>query len=295
MPSFDTYVLMTPAKDEAEFVGPMLESVVRQTIRPLRHIVVDDGSRDETPRIVEDFARRYDFIALRSNQHTGKRAFGSKVLALNAAYDELKKLNYNFIGCLDADMTLPPEYYEGIMRKMRENPKLGIASGLCLNKSGNEFKRIMSNSQHVPGAFQFFRKECYEQIGGYQKVSVAGIDSLAEIKARMHGWETRAFEDLHGFHHKPIGSATAGPLKTSYKRGMTDYLLGKHPLYVMLKSVRRLRNRPYGVDAMAHLLGYFGPLFRRTPRDVDHRVLSYVRSEEMQTLKQAFLLKRKPF
>jgi len=286
---------MTPAKDEAAFVGPMLESVVRQKIRPIRHIVVDDGSRDETPKIVEGYAKKYDFIALRTNQNSGKRAFGSKVLALKAAYDELKTLDYDFIGCLDADMTLPENYYEGIMRKMAENPKLGLASGLCLNKEGDRFVRLMSNSQHVPGAFQFFRRECYDGIGGYQKVSVAGIDSLAEIKVRMLGFETRAFEDLHGYHHKPIGSATAGPVKTSYKRGMTDYLLGKHPLYVLLKSVRRLANRPYGVHAVAHLMGYFGPLFRRAPRDVDDRVLSYVRSEEMQVLKASLLFKRKPF
>jgi biofilm PGA synthesis N-glycosyltransferase PgaC len=289
------YVLMTAAKDEARFVGLMIESVAKQSIRPLRHIVVDDGSKDETEQIVRSYENTESFVHLRARPRNEQRNYSSKVAALQAAYDDLKTMDFDYIGCLDADITLPVDYYEGIISRMRSNPKLGVASGRCLQKSGADWIKIMSNSRHVPGAMQFFTRECYQAIGGYQKVTVAGVDSLAEIKARMLGWETRSFDDIFGYHHKPIGSATGGKVKTSYRRGMTDYLLGKHPLFVLLKSVRRLAIPPYGLDAAAHLAGYFGLFFRGKPRDVSEEVRKYVRAEEMQVLRDALLRGRRPY
>jgi len=289
------YVLISAAKDEAEFIGIVLESVARQTVQPALHVVVDDGSKDNTVEIVQEWAKRESFIKLKSREGGVTRNFGSKVAAFKAAYDEIKSLDFDFIGCLDADITLPQNYYEWIMSKMEVDPKLGVASGLCLQKRGNDWVKIMTNSRHVPGAMQFFRRECYETIGGYQSVTVAGVDSLAEIKARMHGWETKSFTDIHGFHHKPIGSATGGKVRTSYRRGMTDYMLGKHPLYVLLKSIRRLAAPPYGLDSAAHLYGYYSLLFQRRPRDVSEDVRAYVRFEEIQVLKKAIFNGQKPY
>src|SRR5690242_20403220 len=129
------YVLMTAAKDEAPFVGLMLDSVAKQTIRPVRHIVADDGSKDRTAETILEYQQREQFVRLKTREKNSHRNFGSKVLALQAAYNELKELQFEFIGCLDADITLPNDYYERIVGKMRGNPKLGLASGLCLQKS----------------------------------------------------------------------------------------------------------------------------------------------------------------
>jgi biofilm PGA synthesis N-glycosyltransferase PgaC len=289
------YVLMSAAKDEAEFVGLTIESVARQTVKPLRHILVDDGSKDATEAIVRQWSEKEGFVKLMAREKTSGRSFGSKVVALKAAYEYIKDLQFDYIGCLDADITLPPGYYEQIIGRMRENPKLGVASGLCLQKSGADWVRIMTNRQHVPGAMQFFTRECYDAIGGYQTVTVAGVDSLAEIKARMKGWQTQSFTDIFAYHHKPIGSATGGALKTSYRRGMTDYMLGKHPLYVLAKSVRRLAAPPYVTNAFAHLCGYFSLLAKRKPMDVSDEVRRYVRAEELEVLRSALILRRRPY
>jgi glycosyltransferase involved in cell wall biosynthesis len=286
---------MTAARDEAEFVGLVLESVARQTIKPIRHVVVDDGSKDATEQIIRQWGQKEEFIRLKAREKSSVRTFGSKVAALKAAYEDVRGLQFDFIGCLDADITLPPDYYERIIGRMDANPKLGVASGLCLQKAGSDWIKIMTNVQHVPGALQFFRRQCYEAIGGYEKVTVAGVDSLAEIKARMMGWETRSFEDIFAYHHKPIGSATGGRLKTSFRRGMTDYLLGKHPLYVLAKGVRRLAAPPYVSGAAAHLYGYFSLLFAKKPMDVSPEVRTYVRAEEMAVLKSALCRGKRPY
>ena len=295
MPDKPRYVLISSAKDEAEFVGLTLESVAKQTIKPLRHIVVDDGSKDATEQIIRAWAEKEEFIRLKTREKAGTRTFGSKVVALKAAYEDIKDLQFDYIGCLDADITLPQDYYERIIGRMRENPRLGVASGLCLQKRGNDWIKIMTNSQHVPGAIQFFTRECYDAIGGYQKVTVAGVDSLAEIMARMKGWQTQSFKDIFAFHHKPIGSATGGALKTSFRRGMTDYLLGKHPVYVLAKGVRRLAAPPYGIGAVAHLHGYFSLLFKKQPLDVSDEVRRYIRAEETMILKNALWRGRRPY
>jgi glycosyltransferase involved in cell wall biosynthesis len=288
------YVLMTAAKDEADFIGLVIESVAKQTLKPIQYVIVDDGSKDSTEAIIRQWVAKTDFVRLKTKAQTGARNFGSKVVALKAAQEEIQGLDFEFIGCLDADITLPPDYYESIIRRMRENPKLGIASGLCLQKSGGDWIRIMTNRRHVPGAMQFFRRACFEQIGGYERVTVAGVDSLAEIKARMRGWETRSFEDIFAYHHKPIGSATGGKLKTAYRRGMTDYLLGKHPLYVLAKCVRRVAARPYFADSAAHLSGFFSLWLKRKPMDVSPEVCRYVRHEGLQALKHTLCHGQRP-
>jgi len=289
------YVLITTAKDEERFVGPMLESVAAQSLRPLRHVVVDDGSRDATPKIVQSLAAKEPFIRLKKKDGTNARSFGSKVDAFQAAYEDLKNLQFDFVGCLDADITLPADYYQRIIEKMALAPTLGLASGLCLQKYDGRCLKVMSNSRHVPGALQLFRRRCFDAIGGYQRVTVAGVDSLAEIKARMLGWETRSFEDIHGYHHKPIGSATGGGLRTSCRRGMTDYLLGKHPLYVLAKGVRRLAAPPYVLGSAAHLWGFFSLLLANSPLDVTEDVKTYVRAEEMTVLKNAIFHGARPY
>jgi len=286
---------MSAARDEAEFIDLVLDSVAKQTIRPLRHVVVDDGSKDGTDKKIQQWADKESFIVAKTQGNVNTRSFGSKVAALNAAYEDLKNLDFDYIGCLDADITLPPSYYERIIGRMREHPKLGVASGLCLQKSNRGWIKIMTNDRHVPGAMQFFTRECYDAIGGYQKVTVAGVDSLAEIKARAKGWETRSFDDIFAYHHKPIGSATGGKLKTSYRRGMTDYFLGKHPLYVLAKSVRRLMAPPYVTGAAAHLYGYFSLLIAKKPMDVTAEVRRYVRTEEMEVIKSAVWRGKRPY
>jgi len=289
------YALISSARDEGLHIGKMLESVLRQSQKPVRHVVVDDGSVDDTAKIVQEYQRRESFVELIQRKHDGQRNVGSKVSALAAAYDRIKHLQFEYVGCLDADITLPENYYEAMIERMNAYPQLGIASGIYLEKRGGRWKRVMSNARSVPGALQFFRRECFDAIGGYQSVKVVGEDSLAEMKARMKGWHTRSYDDIFAHHHKPRGSAIGGGTKTCYRCGMSDYLLGRHPLYVMLKGVRRLAERPYVFGAVAHLLGYWWLAIRRERPDVPDDLRDYIKREDIKILRLAIFHLRRPY
>ncbi len=283
------YVLVTPARNEQEFIGNLLASIVRQTILPEMHVVVSDGSNDGTDAIVTQYAKRYSFISLLRIPNSGKRCFGSKVSALKSGFDAVKVHRADYLGCLDADITLGHDYYERVIARMKANPQMGLASGICIEKTENGLRRIMSNSNHVPGPVQLFRRESYEAIGGYHPVSVMGEDSLAEIRVRMNGWETKSFSDIVAYHHRRIGSATAGALRTCFRFGQTDYHLGKHPLFILLKAVRRVFAPPYLVGSVAQMTGYFGLWCLRSSRDATSDIVDFVQREEFAKLRAMFL------
>jgi len=275
------YVLITPARDEAVFLPGLLESILSQTIRPLRWIIVSDGSTDRTDELSIEAASAHPFITFRSSKDNGKRGFGSKALAFAQGYSLLNDLDYSFIGNLDADVTFQPDYYERLLVKMYQNPRLGIASGLCWDKKESGFKCVTISSNHAVGAVQFFRKDCFKAIGGYRPVSVGGVDSLAERMARMHGWETKSFADLKVYHHKPVDSSNGrSAIRIAFRAGLTEYHIGTSPLFAIAKALRRWEERPLVVSMAIRLYGYFSLWVRRAKRDAPYDLVSYLKKEQ---------------
>jgi poly-beta-1,6-N-acetyl-D-glucosamine synthase len=290
-----TYVLISPARDEEAYIANLLESVAAQTIRPAAHVVVSDGSRDATDRIVRTYTAKYDFVRLLPLDHDRDRSAGSKASAIGMGYEQVRDLQADYVGCLDADVTLLPNYYESVLDRMESNRRLGIASGICLEKTGKGWRRDLSNRNHVPGAVQLFRRKCFEDIGGYLTVSVLGEDSLAEIRARMKGWQTRSFSDLTFFHHRPVGSATGSAMRNCFRLGQTDFHLGKHPLFVVLKAMRRTLARPVLFGALAHVIGYMRLWVARRPRDAGPEIVEFIRREDASQLSAILFHGKFPF
>ena len=124
------YILLTAAKNEEAYIGQCIESVLRQTVRPRAWFIMDDGSSDRTATIVGEFAAKYPFIRLYSAGQGAGRNFGSQYKALSAAYSLARELEFGFVGVHDADIA--PErsdYYEAMLGKFQDNPRLGIAGG----------------------------------------------------------------------------------------------------------------------------------------------------------------------
>lgn len=289
------YAVITAAHNEEAHIEDLIRSVVNQTILPEKFIVVSDGSTDGTETIVARYAAAWKFISLIRIGQPHARNFRAKVLALRAGYAALGKTDVEFVGCLDADITLPADYYERVLAKMAANPRLGVAAGICCEMTRSGWKSTNSNKGHAPGAIQVFRRSCYESIGGYQQVSEVGEDSLAEILARKGGWETRSFGDIPTYHHRPNGSASGNILRTCFRLGLTDYLLGKHPLYVGLKSIRRIPSHPFFLGALWLVAGYCKLWFSRAPMDVSPDVAKFVRAEELRNIRGILFQWRRPF
>ena len=203
------YILLTAAKNEADYIGEAIQSVLRQSVLPLAWFIVDDGSTDQTARIVDHFAAQHSFIRLISSGSGSERSFGSKDKAVNAAYAAAKSLDFDCIGILDADIAFERnDYYETILHRFQSDARLGIAGGYIYERANAGWQCRKGNSEDsVAGGIQMFRRACFEQMGGYIPMHHGGEDWLAQIEARMAGWTVLACPELHVLHYRPTSSA----------------------------------------------------------------------------------------
>src|SRR5919108_934529 len=174
-----TYVLVTPARNEAQFIGLTLESVVRQTARPARWVIVSDGSTDGTDDSVTRYAARYPWIELIRQPERADRNFAGKVRAFNAGHARLQGLDYDVIGNLDGDISFEDDnYFEIMLGKFAADPRLGVAGTPYHEGSRALYDYRFSSLEDVAGACQLFRRQCFEGIGGYRPVRGGGIDLI---------------------------------------------------------------------------------------------------------------------
>jgi biofilm PGA synthesis N-glycosyltransferase PgaC len=283
------YVLITPARNEAQFIGDTIESVASQTILPRRWVIVSDGSTDGTDDIVRAHAARHSWIELVRRPDRAERHFAAKVMAFNAGYERLGGVDYDVIGNLDADITFEKDYCEFLLEKFAGDPRLGVAGTPFVEGTASYDYRYTS-IEHVSGACQLFRRACFEEIGGYVPVPAGGIDWIAVATARMRGWKTQTFVEKACNHHRPMGTATAGTtLRARYKLGRQDYLLGGHLLWQVFRAGFQMTRRPYVLGGLLLMAGYLEAWARRVQRPVAPELVRFHRREQTQRLRRALL------
>jgi biofilm PGA synthesis N-glycosyltransferase PgaC len=281
----DNYCLVTAARNEQHLIAHTVRSVASQTVLPARWVIVSDSSSDDTDEVVASLAQEYHFITfVRRSEESATRSFGSKVHAFRLGCQYLGPLAYGFIGNLDADVTFAPDYFERLLQRFRANSRLGVGGGIIQELIGKRFiaQRISRNS--VAGAVQLFRRECYEQIGGYVPLRYGGIDSAIEIMARMRGWEVETFPELPVRHHRRVASGSGSMFKREWRHGLRHYDLGYYPLFELLRNVYRLSERPYVIGAALMSLGYLWALATCKPRELPEDVVRYFEEEQKQRL-----------
>ena len=282
-----SYVLITPARNEEEYIERTLESVIRQTVRPFKWIIVSDGSTDRTDEIVERIMARQEWIELVRMPAGGERNFASKVLSFNAGLNRIKDLDYGVVGNLDADLSFDSDMFEFLMGKFASNPRLGVA-GAPFTEGEGMYNFRFSSTTHVSGACQLFRRRCFHEIGGYTPMGGGGVDVLAVLTARMKGWETRTFPEKVCFHHRPMGSARHRSARASFELGQKDYMLGRHPLWQLFRAFYQMGRAPVAVGGVMLFAGYSWSAIRRLKRSVPADVVAFQRHEQMQRLKELF-------
>jgi glycosyltransferase involved in cell wall biosynthesis len=280
------YVIITPANNEAAFIEQTIAAVIAQTVRPLKWVIVNDASTDQTREIVESHARQHNFIELVNVQRAAGRHFGNKVRAFNTGLECVKDLKFDFIGNLDADMSFEPDYFQNLLQQFELNPKLGIGGGMVHTTIDGKFVSQEVALDSVAGAVQLFRRKCFEQVGGYRAMPLGGIDAAAEVAARMHGWQTRTFPELVTREHRFTGAATASPLKSRLKEGKRMYSLGYSPIFFFVRCIYRLLERPAVIGSVAALWGYFMSAISSKPVAVSPEAVRYLRSEQHAKLKR---------
>jgi poly-beta-1,6-N-acetyl-D-glucosamine synthase len=278
------YVLVTPVYNEGDLIEKVMKSVIAQTIRPTVWVIVNDGSTDQSLEIIRRYESSHSFIRCLSLRREDIETYYSRrVYVVLEGIQEAKKTDYDFIGVLDGDTTLEPNYYESILQKFDQDPTLGIATGISLFPIKGKLVCPPMDSLHTPGSIQMFRKDCYDQVGGYTPLKFGGDDTLCEIAARMHGWKTRNFPELVSYQHRYVGTGDGrGILKARFRQGLTEFNVATHPVFMIAKTLRRiLIEPPYVIGSLVRLAGYLYGHCSREKCVIPEDVKRYIRKEQL--------------
>jgi glycosyltransferase involved in cell wall biosynthesis len=279
------YVLVTPARNEEAFIETTMACVAAQTVLPLKWVIVSDGSTDRTDELVQRFASAHPWIEFVRMPDRKERHFAGKVHAFNAGWRQVRGVDHDYIGCLDADISFDAGYFEYLLAQFGRDPRLGLA-GTPFNEDGVEYDYRFSRPEHVSGACQLFRRECFESIGGYLPLKTGAVDLTAVVTARMNGWTTRTFTEKRCLHHRPMGTARGHRLSALFRSGWGDYRMGVHPLWQLLRSIYQMSRRPRIVGGSLLLVGYACAMVARSPRPVSAQFVQFRRKEQMQWLRE---------
>ena len=280
-------LVISPAKDEAQYIERTIHSMVSQTFRPTLWIVVDDGSTDQTGEIAERAARGHDWIrVLRRPPGTQRRVGPGVIEAFYAGLGLVHLEDFDFVCKLDADLEFAPGYFAELMDRFARNPRLGTASGKTWIPVGDHFVQERTGDEFSHGVAKLYRRECFEQIGGFvREVMWDGIDCH---RCRMLGWEAVSYPDpeLRILHLRQMGSSHRSVFHGRMRWGRGQYFMGTHPLYALGISVYRMLERPWILGGLGILAGYVGAWLRRQPRYEDPEFRRFLHAWQFQELKR---------
>jgi biofilm PGA synthesis N-glycosyltransferase PgaC len=288
-------LIISPMRNEAAHLERLARSVEQQSRPPDVWLVIDDGSDDGTPELMQELAQRIGFMrVLRTpdgfTADNGDRlTVAAEVRAFNWALRTVDWREFTHIGKLDGDIELPDDYFSRLLDEFDRDPQLGIGGGVLVEQAGSEWRLMRTAPHHVRGALKLYRRECFEAIDGVQEL--LGWDGIDQTYARMRGYETRSFEQIVARHHRAVGSAD-GVLRGRVRGGATHYAVGFSFPWVVLKSLKYGRLRPVGISAAAFMYGYLQAMWHSAPKVQDAEYRRFVRRDERRRLLGA--LRRRP-
>ncbi|MEM9433515.1 MAG: glycosyltransferase family A protein [Pseudomonadota bacterium] len=282
----DRYVLVSPCKDEADFIERTLKSIEAQTIKPVQWVIVDDGSSDNSVELIKAYQARMPFIKIVHRQSGARRVGAGVILAFNEGYDAVD-VEYDFICKFDVDLDLPEKYFEVLIARMNADPLLGTCSGKAyyVHPSTGVLTSEMCGDEASVGMTKFYRKECFEQIDGF--VVEVGWDGFDCHLSRWHGWRAMSWDepDLNFVHLRPMGSSQANIYKGRVRHGKGQYLLGAHPLFFLASSMlRSVKQRPYITGTLYSIYGYMQSWWQGESHFGDADVTKFIRSYQLRAL-----------
>lgn len=252
------YVVISPVRNEAQYINLTLQSMVNQTVKPSEWVIVNDASTDETADIVASYAQDHNWLKLITKERRVKAADRQRGRGVIDTFyfgrDKLTVQDYSFIIKLDGDVAFEPNYFEFLLDKFAENSRLGIAGGGLYEQKNGEDWTLVSAPDHVGGPAKMYRRSCIESIGGI--VPALGWDGFDEWQALALGWDVRSFDQLKIFHHRIMGNAT-GSLKSKIEQGYGAHCMGYHPLYTVVRGLGHISTPPYLLGGLAMIVAHF--------------------------------------
>ncbi len=276
------YIIVTPVRNEEEFLEKTIKSVLKQTVKPAEYILVNDGSTDSTPEIIAKYVEQYDWIKT-IDRPLGKHSPGTGVIrAFYAGFEISETKDWDFVIKLDGDLEFESGYFEYLIKAFEENPKLGIASGVTVEPKNGKLVMDKMPEDHTRGAAKMYSRELWDDIGGMP--IVLGWDTLDELKAQTLGWETRSFKNLPLIHYKPIGFKQKKTFKRETTAGERYHYLGYHPLFALGLCVYRMKNKPFIIGGILTLYGYLFAVITRSEQIKDKVIIKHLRKKQIERL-----------
>jgi len=272
------YVLISPCRNEAQYIRQTLESVLGQSIRPAKWVIVDDGSTDETPQILAAYARKHEWIEIVTRSDRGRRAVGPGVIdAFYAGYATIDVDDYDYLCKLDLDLRLPPRYFEILMQRMAANPRLAACSGKLFIEENRVLVHEGQGEEAAIGASKFYRVSCFKELGGFvREVMWDGIDGH---RCRMRGWIACSLDEpeLRFVHLRPMGSSEQSIYAGRMRHGFGQYFMCTGLLYMPASALNRIGEKPYVLGSLAMLWGWIKSAVQRKPRYEDPEFRRFLR------------------
>jgi len=281
------YLLISPCRDEAQYIRRTLDSVAAQSVPPTLWVVVDDGSTDETPAILEEYARRLPYLRIVRRTDRGGRQVGPGVIeAFYAGLETVRMEDFDYLCKLDMDLDLPARYFELLMERMESDPRVGTTSGKpwFVHPQGGTLEPEICGDEMSVGMTKFYRVACFKEIGGFvREVMWDGIDCH---RCRMLGWiaESIDIEPLRFVHLRPQGASHKGIWTGRLRKGFGQYFMGTGFLYLAASAISRLNQRPYVLGSVATLLGWIKSAVVRNPRYDNLEFRRFLRRYQMRAL-----------
>lgn len=279
-PAGKKYLLITPCRDEQIYARRTLDSVTNQSIPPTLWIIVDDGSSDQTPAILAQYASIFPYIRVLRREDRGFRKLGGGVIdAFYHGFDTINPADFDFVCKLDLDLDLPPKYFQTLMEWMDRELRLGTASGkpYFIDAKTREKVSEKCGDENSVGMVKFYRTSCFKQIGGFvRELMWDGIDGH---RCRMLGWMAMSKDDpqLNFVHLRPMGTSHKSWWTGRVRHGVGQYFMGTGPFYMLASAIYRLGHPPMVIGSTANLWGYLKSFLQHGPRYGDGEFRRFLR------------------
>jgi len=287
-------VLVSPVRDEEKLIRLTLDSVVAQTVLPVEWVIVDDGSKDRTAEIVQEYAEKHPFIRLVRRPDRGFRKVGGGVVAaFKFGESQIITPDYQYVAKLDGDLSFGPRYLESMLQKFAADPKLAAVSGKVFRSEGGALVEEFIIDEQVAGNFKLYRRDAFADIGGFvEEVMWDGIDTHM---SRMKGYNTLSFYDPEAWmlHHRLMGSSDRNVYKGRLRWGRGIWFMGYHPLYALASGVFRMREKPFIIGGILIFAGYVGAAMTNKPRYENLEFRRYLQNWQMGELRKLAMGKHK--
>lgn len=267
------YCLITPCRDEADYARITLDSITRQSVPPALWVIVDDGSTDDTPKILDEYANKFPYIKIIRRTDRGRRSVGPGVIdAFYAGYETINPNDFDYLCKLDLDLDIPPRYFQTLIERMEQNPRIGTCSGKpYFRGKNNQLISEACGDEMSVGMIKFYRSQCFQQIGGFvRQVMWDGIDCH---RCRMLGWIACSWDEpeIRFIHLRAMGSSHQGILTGRSRHGFGQYFMGTSLPYMTASALFRMTRPPLILGGAAMWWGFFKAMLKNEPRYDDVR------------------------